>query len=430
MILSVRVNNFLVYSNEVELSAKADMHIKKFSDNVYRSKHFNILKSICIYGANNSGKTCLIRAINSIKNVLLGIVAEVPPNIFSNDATCSLGISFVEGERSFSYDFKYDSVIENGYKRGFIYECMKELFVDKYGNYSEKELFIRDVLNNEYRFVENEDLSRILGFVSNDNILIYTVNTSKYPVVEKYKKVLRDFAENIDILNMNNIPIEKTISALKNNEKIKEKTVELIKLADLDIDDYRYVNNDHTNAVSNESDGPRPQEEILKNAISVEDMFKLVSIHKGKAVQSLSFDSTGTKKIVAVASYVVDALFSGKTLIIDELDSSLHFKLTRAIVSLFNNKLNDGAQLIFTAHDVTLLDCKKLFRKDQIWFASKGFNSEYLYSLDDFTAQEDKIRSETDLFEKYNSGVLGAVPEPDLISILLSNSKEEGKNNE
>lgn len=59
----------------------------------------------------------------------------------------------------------------------------------------------------------------------------------------------------------------------------------------------------------------------------------------------------------------------------------------------------------------------------------KGLNSEYLYSLDDFTAQEDKIRSETDLFEKYNSGVLGAVPEPDLISILLSNSKEEGKNN-
>lgn len=429
MILSVRVNNFLVYSNAVELSAKADMHIKKFADNVYKSKNFSILKSICIYGANNSGKTCLIRAINSIKNVLLGIVAEVPPNIFTGDATCSLGISFVEGERSFSYDFKYDSFIENGYKRGFVYECMKELFVDKYGNYSEKELFVRDVLNNKYRFAEDEDLSKVLGLVSNDNILIYTINTGKYPVVEKYKKVLRDFAENIDILDMNNIPIAKTISALKNNEKIKDKTVELIKLADLDIDDYRYVNNDQANVVSNESDGPKPQEEILKNAISVEDMLRLVSIHKGKAVQSLSFDSTGTKKIVAAASYVVDALFSGKTLIIDELDSSLHFKLTRAIVSLFNNKLNNGAQLIFTAHDVTLLDCKKLFRKDQIWFASKDFSSEYLYSLDDFTAQEDKIRSETDLFEKYNSGVLGAVPEPDIISILLSNSTEEKKNN-
>ena len=87
MILSVHVNNFLVYSNEVELSAKADMHIKKFSENVYRSKHFNVLKSICIYGANNSGKTCLIRAINSIKNVLLGIVAEVPPKANAHSVT-------------------------------------------------------------------------------------------------------------------------------------------------------------------------------------------------------------------------------------------------------------------------------------------------------------------------------------------------------
>lgn len=330
----------------------------------------------------------------------------------------------MEGGRSFGYDFKFDSFIENGYKRGFIYERMKEIFVDKYGNYSEKELFIRDVVNGIYRFSEDEELSKTLGLVSNDNILIYTINTAKYPIVEQYKKVLRDFAGSIDVLDMNSIPIAKTISVLKNNEKIKDKTVELIKLADLDIDDYKYVKNERDISGLTESEIQTPREETLKNMVSTEDMLRLMSIHKGTAVQSLLFDSTGTKKMVAVASYVVEALVSGKTLIIDELDSSLHFKLTRAIVSLFNNKLNKNAQLIFTAHDATLLDCKKLFRKDQIWFASKDRDNEYLYSLDDFTAQEDKIRAETDLFEKYNSGVLGAVPEPDLISVLLSNLSE------
>ena len=159
-------------------------------------------------------------------------------------------------------------------------------------------------------------------------------------------------------------------------------------------------------------------------------MFRLTSVHKGKAVQSISFDSTGTKKVVALASYVVDAIVNGKMLVIDELDSSLHFKLTRAIVALFNNKLNKDAQLIFTAHDVTLLDCKKLFRKDQIWFASKDSDNVYLYSLDDFNAVEDKIRAETDLFERYNSGVLGAIPEPDLISVLLSDVNEDGVGHE
>ena len=53
-----------------------------------------------------------------------------------------------------------------------------------------------------------------------------------------------------------------------------------------------------------------------------------------------------------------------------------------------------------------------------------------LYSLDDFTAVEDKIRAETDLFERYNSGVLGAIPEPDLISVLLSDVNEDGVGHE
>ncbi len=424
MILSVRVNNFLVYSNEIELSLIADMRIKRFAGNVYKSNNFNVLKSVCVYGANNSGKTCLIRAINSIRNVLLAATAEVPPNIFTNSTVCSFGISFFENGRAFSYDFKFDSQVINNYKKAFTYECFKELFIDEYGNNSEKELFIRDVENNIFRFADNAELSKVLGLVSNDNILIYTINPLKYPIIDEYKLILRNFASKLDILDMNNIPMEKTINVLKNDEKIKEKTVELIKLADLDIDDYKYLKNDKNN-VNNIYDGLNsgdPRELVLRSSKLIDDMFRLTSVHKGKAVQSLAFDSTGTKKIVAVASFVVDALVNGKTLIIDELDSSLHFKLTRAIVSLFNNDLNKNAQLIFTAHDVTLLDCKKLFRKDQIWFASKDSDNEYLYSLADFTAQEDKIRAETNLFDKYNSGILGAIPEPDLISILLGSN--------
>lgn len=433
MILSVRVDNFLVYSNPVELSLEADMRIKKFADNVYLDGGFSALKSACIYGANNSGKTCLIRAINSIKNVLLGITAEVPCNLYrEGDRICSLGVTFICESRVFCYDFKYDSSTINGYKKGFVFECLKELTADKYKNISEKELFIRDSEKGVYRFNGDLKLSEALSIVSSDNILMYTINTVKYPILEEYKRILRGFASNIEVLDMNNIPIAKTISVLKNNEAIKAKTVELIKFADLDIEDYIY-NDDIKSAkvgALNEEEPPKPQAAALKAAVSIEDMLKLTSVHRGKRVQSLSYDSIGTQKVVAVASYIVDALENGKTLVVDELDSSLHFKMTRAIVALFNNELNKKAQLIFTAHDATLLDCKKLFRKDQIWFASKDKENEYLYSLADFTAKEDKIRSETDLFDRYNSGVFGAVPEPDLISILINEEygEEEAKN--
>ena len=82
------------------------------------------------------------------------------------------------------------------------------------------------------------------------------------------------------------------------------------------------------------------------------DQIRLVSTYKGVKVPSMVFDSTGTKKIAAIASYVIEALEQGRILVVDELDSSIHFKLTRAIVAMFNNELNTSAQMIFTVHDM------------------------------------------------------------------------------
>lgn len=93
------------------------------------------------------------------------------------------------------------------------------------------------------------------------------------------------------------------------------------------------------------------------------DQLRLISIHRGRPLPSIKFDSSGTKKIVALASYIVEALEKGKILIIDELDSGLQFKISREIISLFNNYINTSAQLICTTHDVSLLDIKTLFRK-------------------------------------------------------------------
>lgn len=97
----------------------------------------------------------------------------------------------------------------------------------------------------------------------------------------------------------------------------------------------------------------------------------------------------------------------------------IHFKLVRAIISLFNNELNTQAQLTFTSHDISLMDSKKLFRKDQLWFTHKDRERIYLYSLSEFTAQNSGIRNTTNIYEIYNKGLLGAIPDPDLIKSLL-----------
>ena len=148
------------------------------------------------------------------------------------------------------------------------------------------------------------------------------------------------------------------------------------------------------------------------------EQIRLVSTYKGVKVPSLIFDSTGTKKIAALASYIIEGLEKGRILIVDELDSSIHFKITRAIVAMFTNELNTNAQMIFTVHDINLMDCKRMFRKEQIWFVHKDQEGVYVYSLADFTAQQG-VRDTTDIMEKYRKGALGALPDPELINSLL-----------
>ena len=224
--------------------------------------------------------------------------------------------------------------------------------------------------------------------------------------------------EKIDVINMNNIPMEHTIELMKNKNQLQKKVVDFIKNADLYMDNFEYVEMSNIKLDAGGAE-EKPEEKVLDVPDSVMDQIRLVSTYKGVQVPSMLFDSTGTKKIAAMASYVIEALEQGRILVIDELDSSIHFKLTRATVAMFNNELNTDAQMIFTVHDINLMDCKRLFRKEQIWFVDKDENGVYVYSLSDFTA-ENGVRDTSDIIEKYRKGVFAALPDPELINSLLS----------
>lgn len=71
MLMEVRLNNVLAFNKPVVFSANADMRTKKFISNVHQENGNNIVKSTAIYGPNNTGKTCLIKGIASIIDILL-----------------------------------------------------------------------------------------------------------------------------------------------------------------------------------------------------------------------------------------------------------------------------------------------------------------------------------------------------------------------
>ena len=412
MIIELSVKNCYAFEDTIIFSMKADMRNKKFGANVHKENNFNILKTAGIYGPNNSGKTCLIKCIRAIKEVLLNRKSDLMPNIFTNNNTCELGVVFMESGRKFSYKFKYDAV-----KEEYIYESFSEVFKDKYGNEKEENWLEKDTVKEIFKSVD-QDLQAMIPMISNNNLLYYLIDTNKFEKLSEIKNILIGFADKIDVINMNNIPMEHTIELMKNKNKLQQKIVEFIKNADLYMDNFEYVDMDKIKLESVEYE-KKPEEKVLEVLDNIMDQIRLVSTYKGISVPSVLFDSTGTKKIAAIAGYVIEALEQGRILVVDELDSSIHFKLTRAIVAMFNNELNENAQMIFTVHDINLMDCKRLFRKEQIWFVHKDEAGVYVYSLADFTALQG-VRDTSDIIEKYRKGTLGALPDPELINSLLS----------
>lgn len=417
MITSLRISNFKAFNDEVELSLDADIKSKKFFTNYQSYNEYNILKTLGIYGKNNVGKTCLINAAKTIKNVLLNKNTDIKTNIFLNNTIASLGVSFITDLKGYSFDFKYDTKTNE-----FIYE--KYATFDTTKKDKEKTLILKDCINNIYK-CENLEFEKLLPNLSNDNIILYTAKTNSFDNIENIKNIYIDFASKIYILNMVNIPITQTLEEMKKKDENAKEIVEFIKKADIEINNFEFNENVVIEFEDQKNNSKSLPEEKLFRTPEMMDLLKLVTYHKNKAVPFVLFDSTGTKKIAAVASYIIKNIKNGGTLFIDELDSGLHFKLSRAIIAMYNNLSNTNGQLIFTTHDINLMDCKKLLRKEQIWFADKDSERTYLYSLNDFKTRDGVRSGVTDVNDLYKRGMIANLPEPDLISWLLGVKNEK-----
>lgn len=118
-------------------------------------------------------------------------------------------------------------------------------------------------------------------------------------------------------------------------------------------------------------------------------------------------ESTGTQRLFSLAFKILLAFSVGGLLLLDELGSNIHPNITRAIVRMFQSEKTNPkrAQLIFTSHDNTL-QRGNLLRRDQIWFTQKREDgSTELYSLSDF-----RPRNDLAIDKAYLDGRFGAVP--------------------
>ena len=207
--------------------------------------------------------------------------------------------------------------------------------------------------------------------------------------------------------------------ALNEYTKNKEPNIDfvrkLLKNADLNITDIKIITRPIPVEKQNVQFYGLKVNDVLMEPVSQEETIIMMEhIVKDKQGQERKFslpfnkESLGTIQLFYFAPFLKNTFDNGKVLIIDEIDKSLHPFIVKYIVNLFRNKeINkNGAQLIFTTHDTTILSLD-IFRRDEIYFTEKdnstGVSS--LYSLDEYS-----VRKDENIEKGYLLGRYGAVP--------------------
>lgn len=423
MLLELAFNNFRLFKGKNKLSFLADKRTKALMSNSYVLDNRNVLKTMAIYGPNNSGKSNICSLLKIIKEVTAGGVSfQMNRSFFHDDAITDVKVVFnnEDGMGWFSYEFRYDSFTSR-----FAYEKLVSLRFYESNNVQEKIIFEKDY-KRKILYILGDDKAELISFISSKYPFLFAVELDSpvFAKLSKYKKVLENFSSSLVVVNMFNIPIERTIESLKGDDENKKRFISsFVQNADLSIQGFGYSKD----ATILEENAPKISEKSLRDSKDV-DMFHLFTRYGNVEVPSILFDSTGTKKLEAAAAYIYEAIKERKALIVDEMDNGLHYLITKSIVSTFNNLLNDGAQLIFTAHDLMLIGCKMLLRKDQICFIRRNIDEASIYCLKDATVSKGGPRSGNDLLKRYKSGEFEKLPTPDFMGDLIRLKSEGNKN--
>jgi len=415
MLLEFSVKNYLSFKDEVTLSLRGREGVTGHEgDSTFDVAGEPILKSAVIYGANASGKSNLIKAMQFMKHFVLNSAigeqseAKIDVDHFrlitlSVEAArrpSQFEVAFVYKEIYYRYGFELDNL--NIY-REFLYQAPEN-------SEQEELLFLREHQSvkfgqsfEEFEFFvdsrESKKEFKKLKLVRETALLLSVVAQFDGEIS---RKLMRWFKNEFNILFASEEKTFKQYSeeGLKDVE-FKGKILNFLKIADTGIEDIKLIENDIVDDAA------------FKYVITNHNVYDFEGQVIGKAGWFMDIhESEGTQKLFSLSAPIIDALEHGKTLVIDELDSKLHPVMMRFILNLFNSaeKNPKNAQLIFNSHDANLLS-KRFFRRDQIWFTEKNeYGATDLYSLADFSdLAEEEIDNET--FKRdYFQGRYGAVP--------------------
>ena len=417
MLVEFTVGNFLSFKDKKTLSFEASS-ISELNENVVKIGKYKLLRSLVIYGANSSGKSNLIKALDRMRDVLLNSVKlndkdelDYSPFLLSSqceNAPTYFEIEFLISNNKYRYGFEYNNI-----------EIVNEWLFVKQGTKKEIGLFFRTIEGVGVSDIFEEGKGKEAS-TNNNRLFVSLVAQLGGSISKEIIEWFRNYSvlSGIDHKDYDGFTVR--MLHMKINGCVESQLLfQKLKLGfqDINVKESEFNISELSNKVPETLKAKLTKDLIGKTLITVKTVHNKYD-KDGKVIDSVIFDkdeqeSEGTKKIIDLSGPIFDTLIFGRMLIIDELDAKLHPLLTKQLVSLFNDpKFNSkNAQLVFATHDTNLLS-SDIFRRDQIWFTEKDdVEQTDLYSLVEFKLPDgSKVRNDSNLAKNYIRGRYGAIP--------------------
>lgn len=376
MVLRIELSNFFSIRDLLSIDFRAaNIHTRlagELRDNVMEWSGMNVLKTIGLFGPNASGKSNIIKAIRFCWSLILhsidsnvGTVFDFAPfkfNGYDNQPSSFLINFVIDGiEYEYSFTLTRTAILDEAlyyYPKG-----RRARVFTRHGIQPPKYTFGEGLITRPLDVVTN---------TSDKNLFLTRASSMNREIAQRvYRYFLDDLLPGIQTSDVQ--------SNTDNFNAYKPLILRALSICDTDIVDIK-INKANGHFVTYHKENPSLPFDLLTE------------------------ESDGTIKLFRILLNLLDVVKHGKTLLLDEFDSSLHIRLADFIIDLVH--ASKASQLLFTSHCTNLIDIHR-FRKDQIAFVNKRSNaSTEVYSLFDYKDFRDNMDAE----KAYIQGRFDAVP--------------------
>ena len=440
MLVKLTIDNFMSFEKETELTMIPSNKTTKKKEHKIKIKSTSLLKYAVIYGANAAGKSNLVEAFNFIQYCVMKSIPAKASTMFcktkeeNSKRDSSFELQFTLGGKFYAYGFSAH-LQDKRIKSEWLYEL--------YQNGSAKTLFEREnrekpKLGSEVT-LDKTDAQKMQTYFedfdenSNTLFLSFMNHGKKYNKNSKitfFKDVFTWITESLDICTpqtaLNSFEYYyDDASLIKINELIKtfDTGITNVCIEEITQDELRKelpepifneVMDDIKSKLEDNNIGgfklsmrSRNSFFNIENQVNGDLKVTTIKLKHGNSFYDFNFkeESDGTRRLFELLDILLNKS-ENKVYVIDEMERSLHPKLTARFIELFDQMHPEQMiQLIFTTHESAIMD-QELFRRDEIWFVERDKdNNSNIYSLDKFKERYDKKLSKA-----YLEGRYGAIP--------------------